>query len=178
MGYKDMLGRGEVVTVDEARRIFYSSYVPPEPETEELPLTFALGRVLASDIVSETPLPEFPRSSMDGYAASSADTFGASESLPAYLKLAGEIKMGEQASKPLPRGQVFTISTGGMLPEGADAVVMLEHTQALGTDEVEVLKPVAPGENVVQPGDDIRAGETVLAKGHRLGRRTWARWRG
>jgi molybdopterin molybdotransferase len=168
MGYKDMLGRGEVVSVDEARRIFYSAYVPPEPETEEAPLSEALGRVLASDIVSGTPLPEFPRSSMDGYAAYSADTFGASESLPAYLKLAGEIRMGEPASVPLSRGQVFTIPTGGMLPVGADAVVMLEHTQALGTDEVEVLKPVAPGENVVQPGDDIRAGETVLSKGRRL----------
>jgi molybdopterin molybdotransferase len=168
MGYKDMLGRGEVVTVDEASRIFYSSYIMPVPEPEEITLTSALGRVLASDIVSENSLPEFPRSSMDGYAVFSGDTFGASESLPAYLKLAGEIKMGEAASKPLSRGQVFTIPTGGMLPEGADAVVMLEHTQTLGKDEVEVLKPVAPGENVIQPGDDIRAGEVVLMKGHRL----------
>jgi molybdopterin molybdotransferase len=168
MGYKDMLGRGEVVSVDEARRIFYASYVPPEPETEEAPLSDALGRVLAADIVSGAPLPEFPRSSMDGYAVFSGDTFGASESLPAYLKLAGEIRMGEPASKPLPRGQVFTIPTGGMLPDGADAVVMLEHTQALGADEVEILKPVAPGENVIQPGDDIRAGETVLSRGQRL----------
>ncbi|MHB8174171.1 MAG: molybdopterin-binding protein, partial [Nitrospirota bacterium] len=168
MGNKDMLGRGEAVTVDEARTILNSSYTPPEPEREEVPLHEALGRVLAADIISETPLPEFLRSSMDGYAVFSADTYGASEQIPAYLKLVGAVCMGEAASMPLSRGQAFAIPTGGMLPERADAVVMLEYTELLGKDELEIIKPVAPGENVIQPGDDIRAGEAALSKGHRL----------
>ncbi len=168
MSQKDMLGRGEAVTVEAARNILNFSYIPPEPEKEEISLYEALGRVLAEDIISETPLPEFPRSSMDGYAVFASDTFGASEQLPAYLKISGEIVMGEAASGPLSRGQAIAIPTGGMLPDGADAVVMLEHTQILNVGELEVVRPVAPGENVIQPGDDISAGEAAFTRGHRL----------
>ncbi len=163
-----MLGRGEAVGVGEALSILRSSYTAPEPGREEVSLHEALGRALAADIISQTALPEFPRSSMDGYAVFSADTFGASEQIPAYLKLAGEIVMGEAAPVLLLRGQAVAIPTGGMLPEGADAVVMLEYAQALDTGELEIMRPVAPGENVVQPGDDIKAGETAFTKGHRL----------
>ncbi len=163
-----MLGRGEAVSVDEALNILHSSYTPPEPGREEISLHEALGRILAADIISGTHLPEFPRSSMDGYAVFSSDTFGASEQIPAYLKLAGEIVMGETAPGPLSHGQAIAIPTGGMLPDEADAVVMLEHTQALNADELEITRPVAPGENVIQPGDDIRAGEAAFTKGHRL----------
>ena len=163
-----MLGRGSVVTVEEARRVFYGSFNMPVLQSERLSLMDALGRILAADIVSDTPLPEFARSSMDGYAVSARDTYGATESLPALLKVAGEVLMGEQPDVDVMRGQAVRISTGGMLPPGADAVVMLEDTQALRDGEIEVTRPVSPSENVILAGEDVKPGETLLTQGHKL----------
>jgi len=154
--------------VEDARKVFLESFFMPQPAIERVSLVEALGRVLASDIVSQTALPDFARSSMDGYAVLARDTYGATESLPAYLKVSGEVLMGEMPSMPVEKGSAIRISTGGMLPPGADAVVMLENTQRLGIGEVEVSKPVAPGENVVQRGDDVEEGERILGAGHRL----------
>lgn len=166
--HRDMLGRPEVVTVEEALRIFYESFRVPALESEELPVMEVLGRVTWEDVISGADLPGFARSSMDGYAVIASDTYGATESLPAYLKVAGEVPMGEEAETPARRGHAIRISTGGMLPPGADAVVILEDTQPFGPREIEVTRPVALGENVVRAGDDIKEGETVLATGHRL----------
>ena len=165
---KDMLGRPGVTTVEDARRVFLESFAMPQLAIERVGLDEALGRVLASDVVSQTALPDFARSSMDGYAVMARDTYGATESLPAYLKVSGEVLMGEMPAIPLQKGSVVRISTGGMLPPGADAVVMLENTQRLSSGEVEVSKPAAPGENVVQIGDDVKKGERILGTGHRL----------
>ncbi len=162
------MGRQGVTTVEDARRVFLESFLMPQPATENVGLVEALGRVLASDIVSKIALPDFARSSMDGYAVMAMDTYGATESLPAYLKVSGEVLMGEIPAIPLQKGSVIRISTGGMLPPDADAVVMLENTQRLDAGEVEVSKPVAPGENVVQRGDDVKEGERILGAGHRL----------
>ncbi|MDI6631579.1 MAG: molybdopterin molybdotransferase MoeA, partial [Thermoanaerobacteraceae bacterium] len=101
------------------------------------------------------------------FAVRAADTFGASEGLPAYLRVAGEVLMGRAPDGPLLPGEAWRIPTGGMLPEGADAVVMVEHTEEAG-DAVAVLRPVAPEENVVRRGDDVRAGQVVLQAGKRL----------
>jgi molybdopterin molybdotransferase len=136
----------------------------------------ALGRVLASDVSAPHPLPEFPRSSVDGYAVRASDTFGASESLPAYLTLIGEIPMGAPADLSLAAGQCALIHTGGMLPANADAVVMLEYTQPVGAGsprpdhhtEIEISRAVAVGENVIQIGEDVRAGQIVLPRGTSL----------
>src|SRR5512136_230606 len=103
----------------------------------------ALGRVTAESIYSPIPLPTFPRSTVDGYAVRAADTFGASESLPAYLVLAGEVPMGLAPQFALAPMQVALIHTGGMLPQGADAVIMVEMTQVASQGEIEVLKAVA-----------------------------------
>lgn len=135
-----------------------------EPET--VPTHEALGRVTASEIVSPEDLPSFPRSTMDGYSVLAADTFGATEGLPAYLDLAGEVPMGRPPSVALSTGMAAMAYTGGMLADGADAVVMEEHTQRAGETTIEVLRPVAPGENVLMVGEDIRAGEAVLPSGH------------
>ncbi len=124
----------------------------------------ALGRVTAEDILAPHPLPEFPRSTVDGYAVRARDTFGASDSLPGYLKLAGEVPMGAAPSFALRPGECALIHTGGMLPEGADAVVMLEYTQQAG-DEIEILRAVAGGENVIQVGEDVSQGQVVIPKG-------------
>jgi len=168
MTSRDMLGRAGVVTVDEARGILDMGLHPLPLDVERLPITAALGRVLSSDVVTDRPLPEFPRSTMDGYAVKARDTFGASDNLPALVAVVGEVLMGEEATQPVDKGQALRISTGGMLPPGADAVVMLEQTSPAGDDAIEVYRPVAPGENVVQPGEDIKAGETLLTRGHRL----------
>ncbi|HZY43226.1 MAG TPA: gephyrin-like molybdotransferase Glp, partial [Anaerolineae bacterium] len=114
------------------------------------------------------PLPSFPRSTMDGYAVRAADTFGASEALPAYLKVIGESPMGRAPSIELNAGQTAIIHTGGMMPSGADAVVMIERTQKVTEAEIEVLRAVAPGENVLHVGEDVKPNELLLPIGHVL----------
>jgi molybdopterin molybdotransferase len=140
----------------------------PQPRTEMLDPRVALGRVLASVPRSPVDLPSFRRSTVDGYAVRAADTFGASQSLPAYLKVLGAVAMGEAATTDIGLGEALLIHTGGMLPTSADAVVMVERTQKFGTNEIEVLAPVASGENVVQIGEDVRQGDEILPVGHRL----------
>ena len=135
-------------------------------EPEAVPAYEALGRVTAAEIVSPEDLPAFPRSTMDGYSVRASDTFGATEGLPAYLEIAGEVPMGLPPEVQLGVGLAARAFTGGMLAEGADAVVMEEHTQRAGETTIEVLRPVAPGENVLMVGEDIRAGEVVLPSGH------------
>jgi molybdopterin molybdotransferase len=105
---------------------------------------------------------------MDGFSLRAADTFGASEGLPAYFNLAGEVPMGQPPRVALTVGQAAICHTGGMLAANADAVVMVENTQAVEADTIEVVRPVAPGENVIQVGEDVREGELLLPAGHLL----------
>jgi molybdopterin molybdotransferase len=137
----------------------------PHPQTEEIATADALQRVLAEPVVAATPLPPFARTTVDGYAVLARDTYGASESLPSYLTLAGEISMGTSPELSLQTAQCALIHTGGMLPKGADAVVMLENTQIARAGEVEILKAVAVGENVIAEGEDVRVGEQVIPAG-------------
>jgi molybdopterin molybdotransferase len=135
---------------------------------ESVLITAALNRVLARDIVSDEDLPGFKRSTMDGYALAARDTFGASENLPTPLNIVEEIKMGEIPRSTLHRGECAQISTGGMLPEGADAVVMVEYTQKVEGGVVEISRPVSPLENVILSDDDVKKGQVVLHKGSLL----------
>jgi molybdopterin molybdotransferase len=145
---------------DEARRLLLSN-LPPKIDPERIDVSSALGRVLAEDIFSARPLPDFQRSTVDGYAVLAGETHGASDSLPAYLKLIGEVPMGDKPAFALGRGQCALIHTGGMLPDGADAVVMLEYTQGTQTDEIEIFRAVAEGENVIRIGEDVMQGQLV-----------------
>ncbi|MCY3832668.1 MAG: molybdopterin molybdotransferase MoeA [Chloroflexi bacterium] len=140
----------------------------PQPQTESIATAAALDRILAAHIHSTEEVPAFRKSTVDGYALRAVDTFGASQSLPAFLQVNGELKMGEAPRFSVGAGEALLIHTGGMLPAGADAVVMVEHTQIAGADEIEVLRPVAPGENVIQAGEDVAAGSLVLPRGQRL----------
>lgn len=135
-------------------------------EAVDLPLDQALGRVLARDLASLESLPPYSRAAVDGYAVRAAETFGASASLPAYLQVTGEVRMGEPAA-PLDAG-CMRVATGGMIPAGADAVVMLEQTGPAGEEAVEIFRPAAPGDGVIREGDDLRVGEVLLPKGRRL----------
>jgi len=128
----------------------------------------ARGRVLASDLHSAVDLPHFHRAAMDGYAVRAKDTFGASQSLPAYLKLAGIMEMGKEAVQALNTGEAIRISTGGMMPPESDAVVMVEYTDETDGGLVEIHRGVSPWQNVIQIGDDIKKGELVFPCGRRL----------
>jgi len=138
------------------------------PGIETVALEDACGRVPADGVWAPEPVPHFDRAVMDGYAVIARDTFGASETLPALLEIAGEVSMGEAVSLKMESGKAVAIPTGGMLPAGADAVSMVEYTSALDDKTIEVIKPVAPGDNVLRAGEDIRAGEELFRAGRRL----------
>lgn len=137
-------------------------------EIQDAFLADAHGRILAEDVVSDSHLPDFPRSTMDGFAVKASSTFGASEGNPAYLDIKGSVTMGEKADVSLGPGEACRISTGGMLPKGADGVVMVEHTEAIDSETIEVYKSVAPGQNMLEIGEDFKKGETILEAGRCL----------
>ncbi len=150
---------------DEARERLLSHLSPRRVDPEQLAVDSALGRVTAEDIAAPHPLPEFQRTTVDGYAVRAKDTFGASDSLPAYLNLIGEVPMGDAPSFEIDTGQCALIHTGGMLPKGADAVVMLEYTQSAQRNEIEIFKSLAEGENIIRIGEDVAKGQVVIPKG-------------
>ena len=156
-----------VLTVEETERLI-DGRVRPLMRTETVPLAKAAGRVLAEALTGTEYVPDFDRSTVDGYAVRAKDTFGCSEALPALLTLSGEILMGEQAPGALAAGCCMAIPTGGAVPEGADAVVMVEHSESYGDGTVGVLKPAAPGDNMIYRGDDIRPGQVLLPAGRIL----------
>jgi len=135
---------------------------------ESVPLGKAFGRVLSKKIVSPEDLPGFPRTSVDGYAIKAKDSFGAAESLPALLEIVGEVGMGQVPPMTVAAGQAVRISTGGMVPRGADAVVMVEYCHLMDQTTLEVSRATSPQENVIQPDDDFKKGATVLPKPWRL----------
>lgn len=153
---------------DLALQKLLGSLPAPSLQGEEVALADALDRVAATQIYAPHALPAFDRSTVDGYAVHAGDTFGASDSLPAYLTLSAEIPMGSAPTFTLGRGQAAPVSTGGMLPPGADAVVMLENAQPARPGDLEILRPAARGENIIAAGEDVQAGEVVIPAGHRL----------
>ncbi len=140
----------------------------PQVRRARIATTGALDRVLAETVVSPQDLPEFPRSAVDGYAVRAVDTYGASPGLPAFLTVIGEAEMGREATQPVGLGEAVLVHTGGMVPPGADAVVMVEQTQRVDAESIEVMKPAAVGEAVLQVGEDVRRGDTLFAPGHML----------
>jgi molybdopterin molybdotransferase len=156
-----------VVTPDEALNRL-RSHISHRVDREDIKANLAAGRIIADDIHAPGDLPTFPRSTMDGYAVIARDTYGATEAIPAYLNVIGEIPMGDLAGLALSSGEVALVHTGGMLADGADAVVMVENTQPLDGTTIEVVRPVAPGENVLQIGDDVKIGQLLLHAGHLL----------
>ena len=158
----------EVITLDDARKIV-SGLECLSGQGVSIGLNDAPGTVTACDIISQTDVPSFNRSLVDGFAVLSSDTFGCSESLPAILSLAGEICMGEDVQRTILPGQCMRIPTGGKLPQGADCAVMLEYTEEPGDGSICVLRACAPQENIMPAGADVRCNDCLISAGHMLG---------
>ena len=137
-------------------------------DTETVALADCLGRVTAEDVYSDVDIPDFNRSTMDGFAVKASSTFGASEANPAYLNVRGHIRMGGRPDFSIGPGEAARIATGGMLPEGADSVIMVEHTDALDDTTIEAYRSVAPGQHVIEKGEDIRHTQPALKAGTRI----------
>jgi len=158
----------KVDSVEAAREKLLSSVKGWMLRQEVLPAEQTLGRVLAQDIFARGDIPSFRRSTVDGYAVLSKDTAAACDSVPVFLAVKGQVEMGLPALFTIGHGQCADVSTGGMLPDGADAVVMVEYTEEFGVDGVAVYGSVSHGENVVQVGEDAKAGELLLSRGKRI----------
>ena len=165
----------EVVSADEARARFERCIDRSPLAAESLPLMAALGRVLAGDVIAPVDAPPFDRSNVDGFAVRAADTQGASDAAPRRLALNGEvIACGVEPAIEVAPGSATTVATGGVIPRGADAVVMIEHTElieAAAGPAIDVRRAVAPGQFISYAGSDIARGETLLRKGTRIGSR-------
>ena len=179
----------QVKTPEEVLCLIHDKFRPVSELTEFVPISAAAGRTLSEDITAEEYVPDFNRSTVDGYALRAADTFGCSDAIPAVLSLQeeirmgedagfallrailslqGEIRMGEDAGFALLRENCAYVPTGGALPEGADCAVMLEYTEDYGDGTIGILKPGAPGMNVIFRGDDVYPGKVVLQAGRVL----------
>ncbi|MDI9632862.1 MAG: molybdopterin molybdotransferase MoeA [Methanolinea sp.] len=153
------------VPVAEAVRVARGIAVPPPPE--EVPLGEALGRVLARDVFPDMDIPAFHRSTVDGYAVLASDTAGAGDAVPSLLALVGTVRMGEEPRIHVREGTCAYVPTGGAIPAGADAVVMVEDCEAIG-DQVLVKRPVGRGENIVRRGEDFSRDRPALRAGRRI----------
>jgi molybdopterin molybdotransferase len=158
----------DLLTPADARALFARHFTPRPRGTKRVPLTEASGRVLARDIVASEDLPEFDRSTVDGFAVWAGDTSKASKDRPAVLTLVGDVQMGALPTCVVQPGATARIATGGMLPEGADAVVMLEDVEARDSRTAAVMRPARPGDNVIRRAEDAKRGEVVLRRGMRL----------
>ena len=155
----------KVVTPEEARGLLLKH---SPVATERVKTVHARARVLAEDLYSQVDLPHFHRAAMDGFAVRARDTFGASASQPAYLRVVGTAEMGKEITRLLGKGEAMRISTGGMLPPDSDGVVMVEYAEEVGDHMVEIHRGVSPWQNTIQIGDDIKKGEIVFRRGRRL----------
>jgi len=140
----------------------------PDVGTEFIALHEAFERILAVDIVSDINLPDFARSTMDGYAVKASSTFGATEENPAYLTVKGTIDMGKPAGFSIGHGEAARISTGGMLPDGSDSIIMVEYTEIIDKITIEIYKSVVPAQHVLSIGEDIKKRDNVILCGQRL----------
>ncbi|MBQ9912301.1 MAG: molybdopterin molybdotransferase MoeA [Firmicutes bacterium] len=156
-----------VKTPEEVMEIINREFAPLLL-SETVDISDALGRVLSEDVKSNEYVPGFNRSSVDGYAIRAKDSFGCTESIPAILKLAAEVEMGKEFTDELPKNCCVYVPTGGKVPDGADGVVMIEYTEKFSGDEVAIIKPIAPGENLVYKGDDCKPGQSVAKAGIKI----------
>lgn len=158
----------KVDSLEQAREKMMSSLQDAFVKTEQAALREAAGRVLAEAVYCPEMVPDFRRSTVDGYAVAARDTQGAGESIPVFLDIAEEVAIGCPAVHKLKSGECAYVPTGGMIPDGADAMVMVEYTELFDEKSVAVYSAVSPGNGVVQVGEDAKKGQLLLEKGTRL----------
>ena len=156
-----------VKTPEEVLALIETEFAPLE-RAETVPLSAAMGRILAEDIAASEFVPDFDRSTVDGYAVRASDTFGCTDAIPAILPLQQTVRMGEDADFSLNAGECVAVPTGGAVPKDADGVVMMEYTEDYGDGTIGVSKPAAPGMNLIFRGDDVYPGKVILRKGRVL----------
>jgi putative molybdopterin biosynthesis protein len=160
----------KLLTFDEAKKVIESQFKPKPLGVEEVPLLAASNRILAQNVRAQVDVPPFNRSTVDGYAVRAEDTFGAEENRPIVLHVSGTVNIGELPETTVRKGEAAEIVTGAPIPEGADAVVMVEYASRKGAD-VAVFGAVASNENIMKAGSDVKKGEIVLRKRRPLGSR-------
>lgn len=160
----------KLVSLDEAKRILQKKFSAEPVGTEYVQLSEAYERVLAKDVVAHIDVPPFNRATVDGYAVKAKDTFGADETKPISLKICGRINVGEASPIAVEDGSAAEIATGAPIPQGADAVIMFEHTIRKDANVI-LYRPVSKGENIMKAGSDIKKGDTILKKGQTLSSR-------
>jgi len=154
----------KLATVEEAAAVIRESFTVEDFKVELIPLTDALGRILAEDVASPLDVPGFDRSAMDGYAVRAEDTFGADETRPVSLRLKGRVEAGHSVELEVSVGEAVEVSTGAPIPRGANAVVMVEYTME-NDGAIQVFRSASPGENITSAGSDISIGEVILRRG-------------
>lgn len=157
-----------LISVEEAENRLMENFKDFQLGIEEVHILECADRILAEDIISDIDVPEFNRSTVDGYAIKSQDSNGASETIPSLLNIVGKVEVGQVPNKSIKSGEAMYIPTGGMIPEGADGVVMIEHTEKLDEENLMIYKSISPHENVIYKGDDIKKGEIIVGRGRRL----------
>jgi len=157
-----------LISVEEAENRLMENFKDFQLGIEEVHILECADRILAEDVISDIDVPEFNRSTVDGYAIKSQDSNGASETIPSLLNIVGKVEVGQVPNKSIKSGEAMYIPTGGMIPEGADGVVMIEHTEKLDEENLMIYKSISPHENVIYKGDDIKKGEIIVGRGRRL----------
>jgi len=155
-----------VKPVSEVIKECFNVFIPSE-NIINIQIEQSLGYILGEDIIANEDIPQFARSTVDGYAVMAEDTFGSSENMPSFLQMTHEILMGQEASNLLNNGECQRIATGGMLPSGSNAVVMQEYTESID-EMVSIYKAISPGENVIKVGEDLSNSQIVFKKGHKI----------
>src|SRR5690554_2376861 len=158
----------KVDTTQQAKEKIFHYFQDHESKVEIVELIHGRERVLAENIMAPFDVPEFHRSTVDGYAVQSKDTFGVSDSLPVFLEVSGSVEMGKPAEGKVGSGKAVYVPTGGMIPEGADAVVMIEYIEKMDEGTIAVYRSAAPGDGMIFKGEDIQRDEVILQRGSTL----------
>lgn len=158
----------QVDDLDVAREKIKETFGPVMLRTKKVKIEESLGYIVAEDVLCEIMIPEFRRSTVDGYAVVAKNTQGANDSVPVFLSMIEDIEIGEVPTKEVRNGQCAYVPTGGMLPEGADACVMVEYSEEFTAGEMAIYKSVAAGSGVVEIGEDLQVGEVVVRKGAKI----------
>lgn len=157
-----------VVSKEEGRELLEEKFQNYQFPIEKVHILESINRNIGENVYSDINVPEFNRSTVDGYAIRSVDSHGANDSIPSVLNILGEIKMGEESNYSINPGETVYIPTGGMVPKNADGIVMIENTEKLDEDTLLIYDPVSQGENIIYKGDDINKDDMAIKKGTKI----------